>query len=135
MDTTIGKCCPKVSSEERMRGARRESEPPSDQVPGDGSKESGKYDDRGDIGDINHAFSNRFCNGGSDDKHGNKIKKCCPEYCHTRREYASRDDRGNRIGCIMHPIGIIKCKSHKYDKGNKRVVGNEMKEEFHKSVG
>lgn len=34
MDPTIGKCCSEISSEEGMRGARRESEPPGDEVPG-----------------------------------------------------------------------------------------------------
>lgn len=135
LNSTICERSTEIPSEESMRGARWESEPPGNQIPTDSSEESSKDNHWGDKGDIDHSFSNRLCNRSSDDKYSNKVKECCPEHCHTWRENSSSNDGSNWICWVVHPIGKIEDKGNEYDKSYKRIVRddiNDMREEFHR---
>ena len=67
-------------------------------------------------------FDRSFADGGSNgelkDENGNYVKKRRPNDCILRLQYASRNDRRNRVGGIVEAVHEIKYQCHRNQKHN-----------------
>src|SRR5215472_4170827 len=106
----------------------RETEIPGEDVPRDRPQKSRQHNLRGDQTYIDKSCAHCCRDSCSEKVSGEKVEHRGPEYGHAGAQYASRDYRRDRIGCIMESVHVIEDERDTDDEGDEmeRRSGHQL---------
>src|SRR4029077_7666727 len=93
-----------------MGAARRNPQPPGNQIPADRSHQCAEYHRRVDNVRCNDSGPHRLGNVKSKEQECDEVEECGPDYRVLRSQHTSGNYGRNRIGSVMQPIQAIKDK-------------------------
>jgi hypothetical protein len=99
-----------------MRRAGGQPQVPGEQVPKNGTTDTGQYNRWGDRIDIDHPLADCGRHCGAEYKKSYKVKKGCPDNCLSRRQNPGGNNGSNGVRGIMHSGGKIESQGYEDDK-------------------
>ena len=101
------------AADQRVRGRRRDAEPPGDQVPGDRTDQAGEDRRGGDDARIDDPLGHGGGHGDRDEGAG-EIENCGDADSHLRLQRACRDGGRHRVGGVVEAVREVEheCDGH-----------------------